>query len=172
MGQRKQPDARVSERARAKSPHRTDSARALGASSPRGRGRTVADGGRDRRTGWRSRRLGQTPRNVPPSQDPPLEWWETFDWDLDSFCDCDSRVCERCTAQDRWWAELVPGLAFEDAHGVVHRTSDHDYGALCGNTFYAERATSTDDVRRIAGKALGKGVTCFECIREGGLDGE
>lgn len=74
--------------------------------------------------------------------------------------------------QDAWWAQLQPRIAFEDAYGVVHRTTAHNYGALCGDTFYAERAASSDDVRRIAGKAIGKAVTCFRCVQEGALDEE
>lgn len=91
------------------------------------------------------------------------EWWETFDWDYGSFCDCGEPTCEECMTREAWWAELSPFLLFEGPDGVVHSTRAHDYGALCGNTYYAERAASTDDVRRIAGKALGKHITCLEC---------
>lgn len=66
--------------------------------------------------------------------------------------------------QESWWASLAPHVLFEDADGLVHATRAHDYGALCGNTFYANRAGSTDDVKRIAGKAMGKHITCLECV--------
>lgn len=74
--------------------------------------------------------------------------------------------------QDEWWSQLAPNLAFEDEHGVVHRTTAQNFGAMCGNTFYAERAASTNDIRRIAGRALGKSITCFQCIEAGALDAE
>lgn len=65
--------------------------------------------------------------------------------------------------QEQWWSSLLPHVRFNDDHGVTHVTRVADFGALCGNTFYKQYAKSTDDVARIAGKAYGMPVTCFEC---------
>ncbi len=117
-----------------------------------------------RRHSWPDRRELRPETPGVEDQYPPLVWWESYDWDYHSFCDCGRGDCEPCNTQATWWAQLNPRLPFEE-DGIVHVTCSDDYAAMCGNTFLKKRFDSTDQAMIFSEVARNqhKAITCLEC---------
>jgi hypothetical protein len=161
MGEWKRAGLRFSEGARQEPPSRADQAPASRL-APSAAGGHAAGG---RRHGWPERRELKPEAPGVEDQDPPPEWWESYDWDYHSFCNCERGDCASCNTQATWWAQLNPCLPFEE-DGMVHITNADDYAAMCGNTFLKKRFDSTDQAFIFAEVARNqhKAITCMECM--------
>lgn len=148
---------------------RQESAARLAQAAPPGvaASATRGSGSDRRRSGWRPRRrLDEHRIETNPLDDPSIpEWWETFDWDNASLCDCGRGDCYECNTRETWWASLQPHVPFEDTYGLVHVTGEHDYSALCGNMYLQTRSATSDQVQifAAAARARHKVVTCIDC---------